>query len=171
MPPKNYFGFISHYTFIILILSLFPILCSAKGSYPELLKKSVVLPDCCSITSEYTFIHLVRNQECTKCSVSSLYQWNDVIAMIGRKDISYYFIIETRPEDTPETISEALKRRPFTQPMFVDYSNEFLATNRWLKKRKYREINDFVLDKTGAIIKLGDPLNDIRFLSQLKTMK
>ncbi|MCQ2167432.1 MAG: hypothetical protein MJY69_02025 [Bacteroidales bacterium] len=103
--------------------------------------------------------------------MSSLYQWNDVIAMIGRKDISYFFIIETRPEDTPETISEALKRRPFTQPMFVDYSNEFLATNRWLKKRKYREINDFVLDKTGAIIKLGDPLNDIRFLSQLKTMK
>ena len=154
----------------ILIISFLPI-SSAKAHFPELIGRKVIMPGCFSFTTDYTFIHIVRDQECTKCRVSALYQWNDVIAMIARKDISFYFIIETLPEDTADTIEEALQKRPFSKPMYIDYDHVFLEANLWLRERRYRSINDFILDRSGRIVRIGDPLNDFQFLIQLKDLQ
>ena len=162
--------FIFRITIICQLFISFPLSSSVKVKFTELLGQNVNMPTCCPDTTTFMFVHIVRGQECTKCSVSSLYQWNDVITMIGRKDISYFFIIETLPEDTPDTIVEVLERRAFFQSLFVDYNHEFLENNKWLKKRKYREFNDFVVDRSGKIVKVGDPLNDFHFLRQMVIM-
>lgn len=159
-------------TIIILlsIISQFSIICDAR-EFNTLLGKTVILPDSQKqiiTTSKYTFIHIVRGQECTKCSVGALYQWHNIISLINRDDISYFFIIETRPEDTTEIIQSALERRPFNYPLFIDHSHYFLEKNRWLKKKKYSEINDFILDSSGKVLQIGNPLDDFLFLFYMK---
>ncbi len=155
--------------FICFIIFL-PVSCSDKADFQELTGKNMIVPDCCLQITDYTFIHIVRNQDCTVCSVSSLYQWNSVIDMIDRSDISYCFIVEMRPEDTSDTITEALRKHPFFKPIFIDYDCKFLEDNKWLKRRKYKELNDFVIDKKGTIITTGDPMTDFHFLHQLRNM-
>ena len=166
---KNFHRLFSRYV-IASLCAFFPFSCLPQDSYSELIGKDVTMPCRYDYKTEFTLIHIVRNQECTKCSVSALYQWNDVISQVGRKDISFFYIIETRPEDTPKTIKEALQRRPFSEPMYVDYNHAFLEDNKWLKKRKYREINDMVLNSSGKIVMIGDPLNNFQFLTQMKNI-
>ena len=131
-------------------------------------KKRMVLPyEIDDNQYDYVFVHILRGQECTKCSVEGLYQWNSIIRMIGRKEISYLFVIETLEEDTPSVIQEALARRPFSQPMFVDYNHSFLEENKWLTSRRYSETNDFLIDMAGRVVSAGDPMSDMSYLKHL----
>lgn len=152
---------------------LFIPFCLFSCSTNELIlrSKQIIMPDSCTVldsTSKYVFIHIVRNQSCTQCSVESLYQWNNVLSMIGRDDISYLFVVETREEDTPEIIQESLERRPFAQPLFIDYKHDFIRCNRWMNHRKWNNINDFLIEPKGHILAVGDPMNDLCFLKTIK---
>lgn len=90
--------------------------------------------------------------------------------MIGRSDTSYYFIVEPRPEDTPESLQASLLNKPFLRSYLVDYTYEFIRDNSWLNRRKNLEINNLLLDKTFTVIKVGNPLDDYKFLNYMKTL-
>ena len=154
---------------IVMLVISSSVICRTIAIRP--VGKSLVIPISFPTSVDYLFIHIIRDQECTKCSVSSLYHWNEIISMIGRTDISYLFIIETMPEDTPDTIMEALKRRPFSQPLFIDYSQEFLENNPWLTIKRYRDNNDFIINKSGKIIYIGDPLNNYNDMIKIKKIR
>lgn len=122
------------------------------------------LPD----SADYCYVHIVRNHDCTRCSIGTLYQWNETISMVGRKDISFLFIVEARPEDTDEIIEEALSRRPFHQSIFIDYSHVLLKENPWISRNK--NIDGFLVDKSFKIISIGNPLIDYRYLKKIKSV-
>lgn len=155
--------------FLLLMIVVFPIISFAEDN-SGLIGGKIVLPSCCPDSTEYIFVHIIRDQRCTECSVGTLYQWNDVISMIGRRDISYFFIVEMLSEDTPDVIQSALSRRPFSEPMFIDYSHEFINNNSWLSKKQNQSSNDFLLDRTGRIIGLGNPLEDFHFMRYMKDL-
>lgn len=128
---------LSFYRVLFQIACFFiPIYSLAADNYSRIIGKRVVMPSSYVDTADYIFIHIVRGQECTECSINALYQWDYIIAMIGRSDTSYYFIVEPRPEDTPESLQASLLDKPFLRPYFVDYTHEFIRDNPWLSRRK-----------------------------------
>jgi len=88
--------------------------------------------------------------------------------MVGRKDISFLFIVEARPEDTDKIIEEALTRRPFHQSIFIDYSHTLLKENPWINRNN--AIDGFLIDKSFKILSIGNPLIDYRYLKKLKSV-
>ena len=106
----------------------------------------------------------------TECEVNALYQWDNVVSMIGRNDILFLFVIEMHPNDTPDIIAKALSRRPFHQVLYIDYANDFLSNNSWLQNRQYKEYNNFLLNNSGRVIAIGNPLNDLQFMKYMKNL-
>ena len=120
------------------------------------------------LTRAFCFVHIVRDQECSPCSVGTLYHWDEIIAMIGRDDISYLFIVEPNGEDTEEVLNRALQRRSFKQPVVFDWNHSFIRNNPWLIE--HPQWNDFLLDSGSKIVAIGDPLNDYHFWDYMKTV-
>lgn len=157
---------------IVLVLFLMfyvPFVCVAGNG-----DKSFTIP--CAMneadtTTNFLFVHIIRGQECTKCSVSSLYQWEKIIAIIGNDNISYLFVVEPHLEDDMSVIQASLERRPFHQPLFIDNKHDLLKQNPWLSKKKYREANGFLIDHCGNIIAIGDPMSNMRFLKYLSNLR
>lgn len=166
MTRKGY----NSYSFILFLLIVLPTFfsCTGKSGYSRLIGKVVDLPCNLPDTVNCCYVYIVRDHDCTRCSVGTLYQWNETISMVGREDISFLFIVEARPEDTDEIIEEALSRRPFHQPIFIDYSHLLLKENPWINRNK--EIDGFLIDKSLKVVSVGNPLIDSRYLKKLKSV-
>lgn len=153
----------------LLVLSTF-FSCSEESRYVRLIGKDLIIPCSLPDTVEYCFVHIIRNQDCTRCSVGTLYQWNETISMVGSENISFLFIVETRLEDTDEAIEDALLRRPFQQPLFIDFSHTLQKDNPWINRNVYRDINGFLIDKSYKIVSIGNPMIDYHYLKELRSL-
>lgn len=156
------FLFISLITITVVVCAM-----NRESSLPD---KEIILPYDVADTTSYVFVHIVRDQKCTECEVNALYQWDNVVSMIGRNDILFLFVIEMHPNDTPDIIAKALSRRPFHQVLYIDYAKDFLNNNSWLQNRQYKEYNNFLLNNSGRVIAIGDPLNDLQFMKYMKNL-
>ena len=87
--------------------------------------------------------------------------------MINRDDVFWGFVVDTLPEDSPDMIQAALSSRPFHYELFIDYSHEFLDNNAWLNDKDYTEINDFLLERSGKLIRVGNLLEDFSFQNEI----
>ena len=153
----------------ISLLVVLILVSSCAHTQPKGIEETVILP--CSIPNDYTYcyIYVLREQECSPCSISALYQWEDIIRLIGRDDIYYLFIVEPNPEDNEETIQEALLRRPFHRTVFVDYQHTFLEKNRWLKNNAQIEGFLIEMDK-NKVIAVGNPMKSFVFMASIQSL-
>ena len=132
--------------------------------------KKIVLP--CSVPDDcaYCYVYILREQDCSPCRVSSLYQWEDIIHLIGRDDIYYLFIVEPNPEDTEEELQKALKKRPFHRTVYIDYQQTFLNHNRWLKEDT--QIDGFVIEMDKSkVIAIGNPMTSFEFMLSMHSLE
>lgn len=118
-------------------------------------------------TSDYLYVHVVRNQECTHCSAGTLYQLEEMLSMIGSDDVPLLFIIEPNQDDTIEEIESALLRRPIAHQVIIDWSHDLLIQNPWLVRTKYLDVNDFILDCKNVIVSRANPFQNFRDMKDL----
>lgn len=152
-------------TVLIFILSL--LFACGNNNDNRQAGKVLYVPFNIPETPSFVFIHLVRGQSCTECSVKTLYQWERIISMINRDDVFWGFVVDTLPEDSPDMIQAALSSRPFHYELFIDYSHEFLVNNAWLNDKDYTETNDFLLERSGKLIRVGNLLEDFSFQNEI----
>lgn len=82
---------LSFYRVLFQIACFFiPIYSLAADNYSRIIGKRVVMPSSYVDTADYIFIHIVRGQECTECSINALYQWDYIIA--GTSPMSHNLI-------------------------------------------------------------------------------
>lgn len=166
---KKYRTYSIKWVIVPLVFVLLSGLCNARG-YKSLIGKEVSLPVSVPDTAAYVFVHIIRDQKCTKCSIGTLYHWNEVILTLNYK-LFFLFIIEANPGDSLEVTNTELVRKPFCSSLFVDDNRDFLIKNKWLRKSRYSSVNDFLLDKSGSIVLVGNPLEDLRILYMLNKLK
>lgn len=153
------------YTFFFLVL----LFSSCADGVLRGIEREVIMPIEIPKESSYCFVHILREKDCSVCSISTLYLWEDTLRMVGRDDIYYLFIIEPGPDDTEKKIQMALQRHAFHQTVFVDYDHSFLKHNRWLKRNK--RLDSFLVKRnTSRIIAIGDPMRSFGFLNTMRTL-
>lgn len=113
---------------------------------------------------EYCYLHLIRNQECTRCTVGALYQWKEIISIIDRNDFSYIFIIEPNPEDRKHELYEVLQKSPLNHSIIIDWNHKLISNNLWLNKKRYRMIDDYIFNEENEITKLKNPFESFNNL-------
>jgi len=155
---------------VILVILFFAVSCMEYDCYSRKLGCKINIP--WKITNNnYTYIHIVRDVECTRCSIGALVQWNDIIKMIGRNDFSYIFIVEPYPTDREEDITKLLNKKTFEHQVFVDFQHEFISLNPWLSNNRFRKFNDFIIDGKNQIVGYGNPFEDLLYLKTLNNLE
>lgn len=160
-------AFISFF-YVVFILNTTLLLTGCKND-SDYIGNVLVLP--CDVPEDYSFcyVNIIKGNDCLTCSISSLYQWESVVHMVGREDILFLFIVEPEPGVSEESIRNALLKHPFYQPLYFDAEHLFLEQNPWLKESD--EIEGFVVEmKSSKIVAEGNPMSSFSFLRLMREL-
>lgn len=156
------------YYYVVLLWGTTLLFPSCKN-VPSYINKTLVLP--CAVSEEYSFcyVNIIKGNDCLACSISSLYQWESIVRMVGREDMLFLFIVEPNPETSEESIRKALLKHPFNQPLYFDAEHVFIEQNPWLKQ--HDEIDGLVIEmKNFKIVAQGNPMKSLDFLRFMREL-
>lgn len=120
----------------------------------EILSENISMKFCQN--DKFKLLRFINENECSICQIKSLYQWDEVMDLIGKDRLDLLLII--RPEKSLEvtTILSILQKNYFSYPVWIDTNSCFYEANTKLCQT-IRETS-ILIDPTGNLCYIGNPL-------------
>lgn len=110
----------------------------------------------------------VDSLECSSCRVGRMYEYNEIISFrdtIGEQYLPIF--IFSSPKHIVEELLYQIKISYFDYPILLDEKGLFPAANPHIPADS--RFHTFLLDKTGKVVLVGDPVNNPNLWELYKT--
>lgn len=108
-------------------------------------------------SAQYYFVNYYDSLQCTQCEMKKLALWNSIIRRSSERGIriKYFFIFSPSLNDTI-TLKRVFKESRFMYPIYLDTLGIVKGRNPFITKDI--KCHHFVIDKTGVIVYVGNPV-------------
>lgn len=112
-----------------------------------------------SRSNKYKLLRYIDEDECSICQIKSLYQWDEIMDLIGRERLDLLLIICPGDSLMVSATLSVLQQYYFSYPVWFDEASRFTEVNIKLCQSHRRKC--FLIDPEGNLVYCGDPTINI----------